>query len=96
MVRITNSQHSTNKIQNEYCALLGYYTVKSGKFLPSFQDKLSVPSAIFDPCRWDKLIATLNRNSENTYVISKTTIHTQPMLYINSIADMNIVASMTP
>jgi hypothetical protein len=69
MVRITNSQHSTNKIQNEFCAVLGYYTADSGKFLPSFQDKLSVPSAILDPCRWDKLIATLNLDSQNTYVI---------------------------
>jgi hypothetical protein len=29
---------------DENCALLGYYAVSSGNFLPTFQDNLSVPS----------------------------------------------------
>jgi hypothetical protein len=29
----------------ENCSLMGYYIVGSGKFLPTFQDDLSVPSS---------------------------------------------------
>jgi len=34
--------HSTGKMN---CILLGYYAVSSGNFLPTFRDKLSVPSS---------------------------------------------------
>ena len=31
----------------ENCALMGYYVASSGYFLPTFRDKLSVPSSRF-------------------------------------------------
>jgi len=31
----------------ENCALLGYYAARSGNFLPTFRDNLSVPSSGF-------------------------------------------------
>ena len=33
----------------DICALLGYHTAHSGKSVPTFQDKLSVPSSRFKP-----------------------------------------------
>jgi len=40
-------------------ALLGYYTARSGNFLPTFRDNLSVPSSgvkplKINPWRWDR------------------------------------------
>jgi len=40
--------HSSGKMNCnivENCILLGYYAVSSGNFLPTFQNKLSVPSS---------------------------------------------------
>ena len=47
LVRATNSQHSTNKVQNENCAPLGYFAVHSGNFIyhPLGQPKGSISNS---------------------------------------------------
>jgi hypothetical protein len=45
---------------------------------------------------WDKLVAISNQDSENTYGIQKTMTHVQPRHCTYTVADTNMIISMTP
>ena len=58
----------------ENCAFLCYYTVNSGNFLPTFRDKLSVPSSEFKTSVRNYHYSLRNKPEERSSILRQTNV----------------------